>query len=113
MSSPGLSLACTGHLENRASRPTAYHCGNGWQTTPACGIVVGGSTGDIVQQTTSGYIGLAIAIALAMWLVLRPSGFQHATYKRANSVGILATIAAVLLLLWVARRIILPNFFDM
>jgi hypothetical protein len=66
-----------------------------------------------VQQTTGGYIGLAIAIALAMWLVLRPAGFQHATYKRANSVGILASIAAILLLLWVARRIILPNFFDM
>lgn len=64
------------------------------------------------MRTTSDYVWVAILIPLAVWLLTRSGGFQSATYKRANFVAILAWIAVILLGLWVARRIILPNIFD-
>lgn len=64
------------------------------------------------MRTTSDYVWLAILIPLALWLIVRPTKFQGATYKRANAANILAWIVLILLLFWVARRIILPSFFD-
>lgn len=64
------------------------------------------------MRTTSDYVWLAILIPLGLWLIVRPTGFQSATYKRANAAKILAWIVLAALLFWIAREIILPGFFD-